>query len=132
MKTLANCTLKEFLKQINKIRHEVEGLYKASGIAEIRERVPKFTGKETEEEKEKLIKEQGKKNISDILDNCLEYNIDQTIKVIGLMCFMNEGEAAEMEVSEFYDVVFSLIESKRVMDFFTRLGNSELINMLTS
>ena len=103
MKTLANCTLKEFLKQINKIRHEVEGLYKASGIAEIRERVPKFTGKETEEEKEKLIKEQGKKNISDILDNCLEYNIDQTIKVIGLMCFMNEEEAAEMEVSEFYD-----------------------------
>lgn len=47
-----------------------------------------------------------------------------TVKVIGLMCFKSEEEAAEMEVSEFYDVVFDLLNSKRVIDFFTKLANS--------
>ena len=64
------------------------------------------------EEKEKLIKEQGKKNISDILDNCLEYNIDQTIKVIGLMCFMNEEEAIrEMHEEAIVPAGYTTIES---------------------
>lgn len=132
MKTLANCTLKEFLKQANKIRHEAEDLFVAADIAEIRKRTVKFTGEETPEEKEKLITQQAKKNISDIIDNCLDRNVDLTVKVIGLMCFKSEKEAAEMEVTEFYDVAFELLTSQRVMDFFTKLVNSGLIDTLTS
>lgn len=132
MKTLANCTLKEFLKQANKIRHEAEKLFVAADIAEIRKRTVKFTGEETPEEKEKLITQQAKKNISDIIDNCLDRNVDLTVKVIGLMCFKTEKEAAEMEVTEFYDVAFELLTSQRVMDFFTKLVNSGLIDTLTS
>ena len=131
-KTLANCTLKEFLKQANRIRHEVEDLFTAANIKEIRKNIPTFTGEETEEEKAEIIRQQGRKNISDILDNCLEKNVDKTVKVIGLMCFKTEKEAENMEVSEFYDVVFELLGSKRVIDFFTKLANSELINMLIS
>lgn len=132
MKTLANCTLKEFLKQANKIRHEAEKLFVAADIAEIRKRTVKFTGEETPGEKEKLITQQAKKNISDIIDNCLDRNVDLTVKVIGLMCFKTEKEAAEMEVTEFYDVAFELLTSQRVMDFFTKLVNSGLIDTLTS
>lgn len=132
IKTLANCTLKEFLKQINKIRHEVEDLFTAANIKEIRKNIPTFTGEETEEEKAKIIRQQGRKNISDILDNCLEKNVDKTVKVIGLMCFKNEKEAENMEVSEFYDVIFELLGSKRVIDFFIKLANSELTNTLIS
>lgn len=132
IKTLANCTLKEFLKQVNKIRHEVEDLFTAANIKEIRKNIPTFSGKETEEEKAEIIRQQGRKNISDILDNCLEKNVDKTVKVIGLMCFKNEKEAENMEVSEFYDVVFELLGSKRVIDFFIKLANSELINTLIS
>lgn len=132
IKTLANCTLKEFLKQANKIRHEVEDLFTVANIKEIRKNIPTFTGKETEEEKAEIIRQQGRKNISDILDNCLEKNVDKTVKVIGLMCFKTEKEAENMEVSEFYDVVFELLGSKRVMDFFTKLVNSGLIDTLTS
>lgn len=131
-KTLANCTLKEFLKQANKIRHEVEDLFTVANIKEIRKNIPTFTGEETEEEKAEIIRQQGRKNISDILDNCLEKNVDKTVKVIGLMCFKTEKEAENMEVSEFYDVVFELLGSKRVMDFFTKLVNSGLIDTLTS
>lgn len=132
IKTLANCTLKEFLKQANRIRHEVEDLFTVANIKEIRKNIPTFTGEETEEEKAEIIRQQGRKNISDILDNCLEKNVDKTVKVIGLMCFKNEKEAESMEVSEFYDVVFELLGSKRVIDFFTKLVNSELINTLIS
>lgn len=131
-KTLANCTLKEFLKQANRIRHEVEDLFTVANIKEIRKKIPTFTGEETEEEKAEIIRRQGRKNISDILDNCLEKNVDKTVRVIGLMCFKDEKEAENMEVSEFYDVVFELLGSKRVIDFFTKLVNSELINTLIS
>lgn len=132
IKNLANCTLKEFLKQVNKIRHEVEDLFTVANIKEIRKNIPTFTGEETEEEKAEIIRQQGRKNISDILDNCLEKNVDKTVKIIGLMCFKNEKEAENMEVSEFYDVVFELLGSKRVIDFFIKLVNSELINTLIS
>ena len=123
-KTLANCTLKEFLQQANRIRKEVEALFKAAKIKDIRKHLPAFKGDETPEEKAEMVKEQGKKNLSDILDACIEENIDLTVKVIGLMCFKSEEEAAKMEVSEFYDVVFDLLNSKRVIDFFTKLANS--------
>ena len=131
-KTLANCTLKEFLKQANKIRHEVEDLFTVANIKQIRKIIPTFTGEETEEEKAEIIRQQGRKNMSDILDNCLEKNVDKTVKVIGLMCFKTEKEAENMEVSEFYDVVFELLGSKRVIDFFIKLVNSGLIDTLTS
>lgn len=131
-KTLANCTLKEFLQQANRIRKEVETLFKAAKIKDIRKHLPAFKGDETPEEKAEMVKEQGEKNLSDILDACIEENIDLTVKVIGLMCFKSEEEAAEMEVSEFYDVVFDLLNSKRVMDFFMKWVNSVQSNMETS
>lgn len=131
-KTLANCTLKEFLQQANRIRKEVETLFKAAKIKDIRKHLPVFKGDETPEEEAEMVKEQGKKNLSDILDACIEENIDLTIKVIGLMCFKSEEEASKMEVSEFYDVVFDLLNSKRVMDFFMKWVNSVQSNMETS
>lgn len=131
-KTLANCTLKEFLQQANRIRKEVETLFKAAKIKDIRKHLPVFKGDETPEEKAEMINEQGKKNLSDILDACIEENIDLTIKVIGLMCFKSEEEASKMEASEFYDVVFDLFNSKRVMDFFMKWVNSVRSNMETS
>lgn len=131
-KTLANCTLKEFLQQANRIRKEVETLFKAAKIKDIRKHLPVFKGDETDEEKAEMVNEQGKKNLSDILDACIEENIDLTIKVIGLMCFKSEEEASKMEASEFYDVVFDLLNSKRVMDFFMKWVNSVQSNMETS
>ena len=130
MKNLANCSLKEFLTQINRIRHEVADLFNAADIKNIRSKMPKFTGEEKKKKKAKIIREQGKKNLSEILDNCLEKNVDLTVKVIGLCCFKSEEEAEKMEVSEFYDVVFELLGSKRVMDFFMKLANSDIPNMV--
>lgn len=128
MKTLANCTLKEFLQQTNKIRHKAADFYNVIGIADIRKTMPTLTGKETPEEAEKKRIEQGKKNISAIIDKCIDANIDATIEIIGLMCFKTPEEAENMDATEFIDVVFEIIGSERVMNFFTKMVKSGLID----
>lgn len=128
MKTLANCTLKEFLQQTNKIRHKAADFYNVIGIADIRKTMPTLTGKETPEEAEKKRIEQGKKNISAIIDKCIDANIDATIEIIGLMCFKTPEEAENMNATEFIDVVFEIIGSERVMNFFTKMVKSGLID----
>lgn len=128
MKTLANCNLKEFLMQANKIRHKAADFYDVIGIADIRKTMPIMTGKETPEEAEKKRIEQGKKNLSAIIDKCLDANIDATIEIIGLMCFKTPEEAEKMDATEFIDVVFEIIGSERVMNFFTKMVKSGLID----
>ena len=89
----------------------------------IRQHVPAFTGEETEEEKEKMFKEQGRKNLNDILDSCLEKNADATIKMVGLMCFKTFEEAEQMKGEDFIAVAAELFGNKKIMDFFgTLLG----------
>ena len=66
IKTLANCSLREFLAQTNKIRKDAAEFLELTKISKIRQHVPAFTGEETEEEKEKMFKEQGRKNLNDI------------------------------------------------------------------
>jgi hypothetical protein len=128
MKTLANCNLKEFLQQTNKIRHKAADFYDIIGIADIRKTLPTMTGKETPAEAEKKRIEQGKKNLSAIIDKCLDANIDATIEIIGLMCFKTPEEAENMDATEFIDVVFEIIGSERVMNFFTKMVKSGLID----
>ena len=50
LKTLANCSLREFLAQTNKIRKEAADFLELTEISKIRQHVPVFTGDETEEE----------------------------------------------------------------------------------
>lgn len=128
IKTLANCTLKEFLQQANKIRHAVSDFYKDVGIGKIRKHLPEFNGDETPEQKKQMLKGQARKNTSEILDACLDKNVDKTIELVGLLCFKSADEAAQMDTSEFFDVVFEVISSERVIDFFTKLANSGLID----
>lgn len=128
MKTLANCTLKEFLQQINKIKKKAAAFYDVVGIGDIRRTLPVFKGDETPEQRKEMIRKQGMKNISAIIDKCIDENIDATVELIGLMCFKTADEAAEMEVSEFLDVVLETVGSQRCIDFFTKLVNSGLIS----
>ena len=114
--------------QTNKIRHKAADFYNIIGIADIRKTMPTLTGKETPEEKEKKRIEQGKKNISAIIDKCIDANIDATIEIIGLMCFKTPEEAENMDATEFIDVVFEIIGSERVMNFFHKMVKSGLID----
>ena len=125
-KTLANCTTAEFLRQSNKIRHAVAEYLDFTKILDIRKNKPVFTDSMTDDEKKAAIKVQAKKNISAMLDNALEENAEATTRILALLCFVDDAEEAEqLDPFELLDVVLS----ERVLNFFTRLMQSGLIDM---
>ena len=126
MKTLANCSLKDFLRQSNKIRKAVSEYLTETQILEIRKHFPEISKDATEEEKAKIIREQGRKNLSEMLDRMLEENIDATMKIIGLLCFAESEEEIE-NIDPFS--MFEIIFNERVINFFISLKNSGLIDM---
>lgn len=126
MKTLANCTTVEFLRQTNKIRHAIAEYLDYTKILEVRKNKPKFTDSMTEEEKKAALNAQAKKNISDMLDIALEDNAEATTRILGLICFIDDAKECEnLDPLAVIDV----ITSERVLGFFTRLMQSGLIDM---
>lgn len=121
MKTLANCTLAEFLKQSNKIRKSVADYLKETDILSIRQHQPELTKDMSDEEKQKAMKEQAKKNLSEMLDVALEEHTEKTIEVLGLMCFTEGEELEKLEPMDIIDVAMDILMSERVISFFMRL-----------
>lgn len=123
---MANCTTAEFLRQSNKIRHSVAEYLDFTKILDIRKNKPVFTDGMTDDEKKAAIKAQAKKNISAMLDNALEENAEATTRILALLCFIDDAEEAErLDPFELLDVILS----ERVLNFFTRLMQSGLIDM---
>lgn len=122
---MANCTTAEFLRQSNKIRHAVAEYLDFTKILDIRKNKPVFTEGMTDDEKKAAIKEQARKNISKMLDNALEVNAEATTRILALLCFIDDAEEAEqLDPFELLDVILS----ERVLNFFTRLMQSGLID----
>lgn len=128
MKTIANLSGPEFLRAVNRTRHAVGDLMKVTGIPEIRKQMPELTGKETPEERKKLIREQTKKNMNDILDALMEKHPEETCAFLRGMCILEKGEA-EPDGMELLLAALSLISDERVADFFTLLVRSGLFSM---
>lgn len=128
MKTLANCSLAEFLRQTNKIRKEVSVFLDQTKILDIRKVLPDLKECKTEEEKREKIQKQSKENISNMLDAMLEENADATVRLLGLLCFKEGEELEELNPVDVIGVVLEILSSKRVLDFFTSLMRSGLID----
>jgi hypothetical protein len=128
-KTLANCSLIEFLRQANKIRKDVAGYFDDCGFVEILARKPEFPMGATAEEMEKIARAHRRAQIDEILDICLETNAEKTVEIIGLMCFMTKEEAMETKVNIMLGLALELISSEEVVDFFSKMVRSGLIDM---
>lgn len=124
MKTLANCTPVEFLRQTNKIRHAASDLLKESGVFEIRKTRPDFTGSETKEERDEKLQEQAKKNLNEILDSLMDTHAEKTATVLGMMCFMEPKEIEKASSMDFLSASIELLNSKPVLDFLSSLMRS--------
>lgn len=139
MKNLTNCTPVEFLKQTNRIRHSVEKWLKVTDIMKIKDTLPNFVeindDMSDEERKEKadinkeLVREQNRKNISAILDKCLDEHAEETLEMMALMCFVEPEHINEHSAMEYLKEVTEMISNKDVLDFFSsliRLGQTNL------
>lgn len=120
MKNLANCSPKEFLIQTNKIRKQAAHWMDITQVMEIRKVLPDTDGLEPEE-KAKAISAQAKKNISDMLDAALEANVDETVELLGMLCFVAPEEANDHPVTEYLAAFSEIINCPEVVGFFTSL-----------
>lgn len=121
MKTLATCTPREFLKQTAKIRHKAANWLDITKILDIRKNVPEIPKEATFEERQQLIQGQAKKNLSKILDSILDEHPDETLELLGLMCFVEPEDVDNYSVEFYLDAVSELLSNKAVIRFFTSL-----------
>lgn len=121
MKTLANCTPREFLSQTNKIKNAAKEWLTKTSIQEIRSRLPKIDDKMSKEEKVKAFKDQAMENAMDILDEILEKNPDETIEILCHVCFIDPKDADNHKMSEFLGNIAEVISDDNVASFFVSL-----------
>lgn len=131
MKNLANCKPTEFLKQTNKIRKAVSNWLTVTDIMDIRNRQPVLSivpESATDEEREKIEAENEKKkaaqateNLNTMLESCLDKHPDETLEVLGLMCFVEPGHIDDYPVSSYLRSFTEIIGNKDVMSFLLSL-----------
>nr|DAI29739.1 MAG TPA: hypothetical protein [Caudoviricetes sp.] len=121
MKTLANCTPREFLAQTNKIRKSVVKWLDDTKILEIRSRKPKYAEDATEEEKTAAVTAQIKENFSAMLDAMLDEHPDETAELLGLLCFIEPNELDNHTMPELLNVFTDIVNCPEIIGFFTSL-----------
>lgn len=133
-KNLVTCKPSEFLRQTNRIRKAAEKWLTNTEILKIRNRkikglkpVPK-PGEATDEQRTAIIKEnadaisaQQKRNLTEILDNIMEKYPDETLKLLGLMCFVEPDDVDNYPVTFYLRNFSEVISDKDVLGFFTSL-----------
>lgn len=144
MKTLANCTPREFLKQTNRIRISAEKWLTATKILEIRKRMPELPAPTETKDKEELRKaieerkeafaKQTRENLFAMLEAMLETNADETLELLALCCFIEPEDVDNHTMSEYLVSIGELLNDAGVVSFFdslVRLGVSSTANTAT-
>ena len=118
MKTLANCTPKEFAVQTAKIAATVRRY--ADGVRAIRQKLPELPDNASAED----IRNASVDNFMDILSWCMDINADGTMELCGAVCFMSGEEFANLDPAEGEDGIAAVLEvfcSDRALCFFAAL-----------
>ena len=129
MKNLANCTPREFLKQTNRIRKAVANWLSLTEISKIRKTLPQIPADASDEEKDRLLKEQAARNANKILDIIMDEHPDETLELLALLCFVEPEDVDNHKMSEFLGAFSELINDSEVIGFFIsliRLGRTPI------
>ena len=144
MKTLANCTPREFLKQTNRIRISAQKWLTATKILEIRKRMPEVpapTESKDKAELQKAIEErkeafanQMRENFFAMLEAMFDTNADATLELLALCCFVEPEHVDDHTMSEYLVCIGELISDAGVVSFFdslVKLGVMSMENIAT-
>lgn len=116
MKTLANCTPKEFAIQSLKIAERIRNY--TDGINRIRE---------------KCRTDNISDNIFEIISYICGDNLEETMSLCGELCFMSGDDFSRLDAENGDDGIIELVNifnSKRVVSFFTTLLNLQKISKM--
>ena len=130
MKNLANCSVREFLAQSNKIRKNVSNWLELTQVMEIRKNKPVFNDSMTEDERKEAVRKQAKDNLNKMLDSMLEMHMEETADLLGLMCFIEPQDLDNYKMTDLLASYNEMLECEPVIDFFTSLVR--LVNKNTS
>lgn len=127
MKTLANCTPKEFAVQTLQIVNRIKKYY--GGIERIRE---KFR---TVENPDSETKNTNPESIFEIINYICGDNIDETMSICGELCFMDGEKFASLDPlngdEDGIEALVAIFNCRRVISFFTTaLGLTKLMEKL--
>ena len=125
MKTLANCTPREFLVQTNKIRKSVSKWLTLTNILGLRKEKPQIAADASEEEKKAALENQVRHNLSSMLDAVLDEYPDETAELLGLLCFIEPDDLDNHSMLEILTNFTDILNSKEVMSFFISLMQLE-------
>lgn len=131
MKNLANCKPSEFLVQTNKIRKSVEKWLKLTDIPNIRKNVPPIKEGQTKEERRAELAKASKENLNKIFDAVLEEHPQETLELLGLLCFVEPENVDDYPVSFYIQNFNEIINDESVIGFFTSLASLEQKGILT-
>lgn len=129
MKTLANCSPREFLVQTNKIRKSVDNWLTLTGIMEIRKTLPDMPDNISDEDREKALEKQVNTNLQMMLDAILDEHPEETADLLGLLCFIEPDDLENHKMTEILASVTDIIGSPEVIGFFTSLAKTGLTNI---
>lgn len=141
LKTLATCKPSEFLKQTNKIRKAVAEWLTLTDILNIRKTLPKqepVTDGMSEAQKvaiaarnKEALEKQARENAMRILDAVMEEHPEETLQLLGLLCFVEPEHVDDHAVTEYLEAFTELISNEQVLGFFTSLARLGSVNTLT-
>ena len=133
MKTLANCTPREFLTQTSKIRKSVEKWLTLTKILEIRKNQPEVEAAASEEVRKAALEKQVRLNLSSMLDAILDEYPEETAELLGLLCFIEPEDLDNHSMSELLANVTEILNSEEVLSFFislAQLGNRGILTIV--
>ena len=122
MKTLANCDNIEFMQQTYKIADTVKAYLTKTKIMELRKRMPNTDGM-TDEEKTEVIRKAASENLMEIIRVALVEHAEETLSILGLICFIEDKEQLRTDRSILNESVSALLDVN-VLDFFISLMQS--------
>lgn len=129
MKTLANCSDVEFLRQTNKIRKYAEKWLKDTGILDIRNQLtPKLPEDMSEDEKHDALREYAHGRLNSMLDAALETHAEETAGLLRLMCFVDPQDDKTLRMPQIMKAAAEMMDNQDILDFFTSLGRLGLMN----
>ena len=121
-KNLANCTPKEFMVQTRLIKHAAEKWLTDTEILKIRQNMPQIPDGMPDEDQRKLIEKQQKENLSRMLDAIMDEHPDETVELLGLLCFVPKDEIDNYPMGYYLESLTELLNDQAVWSFFTSLA----------
>lgn len=132
MKTLANCNPREFMVQTNKIRKSVQNWLSLTKVMEIRKQQAEIPENATKDEQKDAMWQQAKKNLTAMLDAVMDDHPDETIELLGLLCFIEPADLENHKMTELFEALNEMLDCQEVIAFFTSLMKLARLSISTS